>query len=68
MLGAFSTDTYLLFPVDCRRVQIGLDIVQQITVYLLAMAVMTLFTARCQTRSADARSFSAGWHYMLPRR
>jgi MFS transporter, DHA1 family, multidrug resistance protein len=45
MLGAFSTDTYLpSFPSIAVEFQIGLDIVQQtLTVYLLAMAVMTLF-------------------------
>jgi MFS transporter, DHA1 family, multidrug resistance protein len=45
MLGAFSTDTYLpSFPSIAAEFQIGLDVVQQtLTVYLLAMAVMTLF-------------------------
>jgi MFS transporter, DHA1 family, multidrug resistance protein len=45
MLGAFSTDTYLpSFPSIAVEFQIGLDIVQQtLTVFLLAMAVMTLF-------------------------
>ena len=45
MLGAFSIDTYLpSFPSIAAEFQIGLDIVQQtLTVYLLAMAVMTLF-------------------------
>ena len=43
MLGAFSTDTYLpSFPSIATEFQIGLDAVQQtLTVYLLAMAVMT---------------------------
>ena len=45
MLGAFSIDTYLpSFPSIAAEFQIGLDIVQQtLTVFLLAMAVMTLF-------------------------
>jgi DHA1 family bicyclomycin/chloramphenicol resistance-like MFS transporter len=45
MLGAFSTDTYLpSFPSIAAEFRIGLDAVQQtLTVYLLAMAVMTLF-------------------------
>jgi MFS transporter, DHA1 family, multidrug resistance protein len=45
MLGAFSTDTYLpSFPSISEEFRIGLDVVQQtLTVYLLAMAVMTLF-------------------------
>lgn len=45
MLGAFSTDTYLpSFPSIAAEFRIGLDVVQQtLTVYLLAMAVMTLF-------------------------
>ena len=45
MLGAFSTDTYLpSFPSIATEFQIGLDAVQQtLTIYLLAMAVMTLF-------------------------
>jgi MFS transporter, DHA1 family, multidrug resistance protein len=45
MLGAFSTDTYLpSFPSIAEEFRIGLDVVQQtLTVYLLAMAVMTLF-------------------------
>ena len=45
MLGAFSTDTYLpSFPSIADEFRIGLDVVQQtLTVYLLAMAVMTLF-------------------------
>jgi DHA1 family bicyclomycin/chloramphenicol resistance-like MFS transporter len=45
MLGAFSTDTYLpSFPSIAAEFQVGLDAVQQtLTVYLLAMAVMTLF-------------------------
>ena len=45
MLGAFSIDTYLpSFPSIAAEFQIGLDVVQQtLTVYLLAMAVMTLF-------------------------
>jgi MFS transporter, DHA1 family, multidrug resistance protein len=45
MLGAFSTDTYLpSFPSIAAEFQISLDIVQQtLTVYLLTMAVMTLF-------------------------
>ena len=45
MLGAFSTDTYLpSFPSIADEFRVGLDVVQQtLTVYLLAMAVMTLF-------------------------
>jgi DHA1 family bicyclomycin/chloramphenicol resistance-like MFS transporter len=45
MLGAFSIDTYLpSFPSIAAEFQIGLGVVQQtLTVYLLAMAVMTLF-------------------------
>jgi DHA1 family bicyclomycin/chloramphenicol resistance-like MFS transporter len=45
MLGAFSTHTYLpSFPSISEEFRIGLDVVQQtLTVYLLAMAVMTLF-------------------------
>ncbi|HEY5742058.1 MAG TPA: multidrug effflux MFS transporter [Terrimicrobiaceae bacterium] len=45
MLGAFSTDTYLpSFRSIAAEFQIGRDVVQQtLTVYLLAMAVMTLF-------------------------
>jgi MFS transporter, DHA1 family, multidrug resistance protein len=45
MLGAFSTDTYLpSFRSIAAEFQIGLDVVQQtLTVYLLSMAVMTLF-------------------------
>ena len=45
MLGAFSVDTYLpSFPSIADEFRIGLDVVQQtLTVYLLAMAVMTLF-------------------------
>ncbi len=45
MLGAFSTDTYLpSFPSIAAEFHLGIDVVQQtLTVYLLAMAVMTLF-------------------------
>ncbi len=45
MLGAFSTDTYLpSFPSIAAEFQIGLDVVQQtLTIYLMSMAVMTLF-------------------------
>ncbi|MGA7882323.1 MAG: MFS transporter, partial [Terrimicrobiaceae bacterium] len=45
MLGPFSIDTYLpSFPSIAAEFEIGLDIVQQtLTVYLLAMAVVTLF-------------------------
>jgi DHA1 family bicyclomycin/chloramphenicol resistance-like MFS transporter len=57
MLGAFSTDTYLpSFPSIAAEFQIGLDVVQQtLTVYLLAMAVMTLFhgTVRCRLGDQD---------------
>jgi DHA1 family bicyclomycin/chloramphenicol resistance-like MFS transporter len=45
MLGALSTDTYLpSFPSIAAEFHLGIDAVQQtLTVYLLAMAVMTLF-------------------------
>jgi DHA1 family bicyclomycin/chloramphenicol resistance-like MFS transporter len=45
MLGPFSIDTYLpSFPSIAAEFQIGPDAVQQtLTVYLLAMAVMTIF-------------------------
>jgi hypothetical protein len=70
MLGAFSTDTYLpSFPSIAAEFQIGLDIVQQtLTVYLLAMAVMTLFHGTLPMPSADDRSFFAALRYILWRR
>ena len=45
MLGAFSIDTYLpSFPSIAAEFHLGVDTVQQtLTVFLLAMAVMTLF-------------------------
>jgi MFS transporter, DHA1 family, multidrug resistance protein len=45
MLGPFSIDTYLpSFPSIAAEFQVGPDAVQQtLTVYLLAMAVMTIF-------------------------
>ena len=45
MLGAFSIDTYLpSFPSIAAEFHLGVDAVQQtLTVFLLAMAVMTLF-------------------------
>ena len=70
MLGAFSTDTYLpSFPSIAAEFQIGLDVVQQtLTVYLLAMAVMTLFHGTLSDASADDRSFLAGLPCILRRR
>ena len=45
MLGAFSIDTYLpSFPSIAAEFHLGIDAVQQtLTIFLLAMAVMTLF-------------------------
>jgi hypothetical protein len=62
MLGAFSTDTYLpAFPSIAGEFRIGLDVVQQtLTVYLLAMAVMTLFHGTLSDASGPTPSHPIG--------
>ena len=70
MLGAFSTDTYLpSFPSIAAEFRVGLDVVQQtLTLYLLAMAVMTLFHGTLSDAVGRRPIILVGLAYMLPRR